>query len=104
MPYGRRAVAAGIGGVAVFALLGIAGARHSPTTFSLTARRAQEVSATVRFLDAFNGGHLGAARALLSANVAISDCDFERARVQQFHAWPQQRAGFAAGSPTPTAL
>jgi len=25
------------------------------------------------------------ARALLSANVAISDCDFEHARVQQFH-------------------
>ena len=43
------------------------------------------VSAAVRFVGAFNRRRLAEARALLSSDVAISDCNYERVRVEQFH-------------------
>jgi len=85
MPHARRALIAALGVASVLAPLGVAGADRSPATFSLTAAQAQEVSTTIRYLAAFNGRRLRDARALLSSNVAISDCDYTRVHVQEFH-------------------
>jgi hypothetical protein len=46
----------------------------------LTARQAREVSAVVRFVDAFNALRPAEAAALLAKDVVLSDCDYRRAR------------------------
>ncbi len=49
-----------------------------PTTFTLTARQASEVSVVVRFISAFNGRQLRAALALATPSIDVSDCDYRR--------------------------
>src|SRR6266487_1877418 len=49
-----------------------------PTTFTLSARQASEVSVVVRFISAFNGRHLRAALDLVTPSVDVSDCDYRR--------------------------
>jgi hypothetical protein len=68
-----------------------------PTTFTLNARQAEEVSAAVQFMDAFNRRQLRAALALLTRSVDVSDCDFRRVRAteargrRQVTKWLRQR-------------
>ena len=44
-----------------------------PTTFTLSARQAEEVSVAVRFIDAFNRRQLRVALALLTRSDDVSD-------------------------------
>jgi len=68
-----------------------------PTTFTLSARQAEEVSVTVRFIDAFNRRQLRAALALLTLSADVSDCDYRRVRAtevrgrRQVTTWLRQR-------------
>jgi hypothetical protein len=70
-----------------------------PTTFTLSARQAEEVSVAVRFIDAFNRRQLRAALALLTPTVDVSDCDYRRVRAtavrgrRQVTTWLRQRFG-----------
>jgi hypothetical protein len=70
---------------------------NPPTTFTLSARQADEVSVVVRFISAFKGRHLRAALALLTPNIDISDCDYRRVVAtevrgrRQVAAWLRQR-------------
>lgn len=68
-----------------------------PTTFTLSARQAEEVSVTVRFVGAFNQRQLRAALALLTRSADVSDCDYRRVRAteargrSQVTKWLRQR-------------
>jgi hypothetical protein len=68
-----------------------------PTTFTLSARQAEEVSVAVRFVQAFNQRQLRAALALLTRSADVSDCDYRRVRAiemrgrSQVTRWLRQR-------------
>lgn len=52
-----------------------------PLTFQTSAQQARMVATLVAFLDAYNSGRVEAALALLTDDVAISDCDYRAVRV-----------------------
>ncbi len=68
-----------------------------PTTFTLSARQAEEVSVAVQFVSAFNRRHLHAGLALLTPTVGVSDCDYRRVTAteargrRQVATWLRQR-------------
>jgi hypothetical protein len=67
--------------VALAAVVAVGAARSAttlrrPATFSLTRYQAEEVSALVRFLDAFNTRRLQDALATLHPSARIGDCDY----------------------------
>jgi hypothetical protein len=84
-------------------VLPAAGARQAkappvkPTTFTLTALQAAEVSVVAQFIAAYNARQLRKALALFTPDANASDCDYKNARGlkfggrQQVSRWLQQR-------------
>lgn len=66
-------------------------------TFSLTAQQAQEVTAFMEFIRAYNTGQLEEALALLDEHAGVSDCDYQAVKVILFRGksqaaeWLRQR-------------
>lgn len=77
-------VIAALAATSILALPAASADRGTPTTFSLSALQAEEVSVTVRFIAAFNGRRLGRALDLLTPRVSVSDCDYKNVRAVSF--------------------
>jgi limonene-1,2-epoxide hydrolase len=59
-------------------------AASPPQVFSLSSQQAEEVSAAVRFVNAFNARDLEGALALVASNAVVSDCDYRRVQPVSF--------------------
>jgi hypothetical protein len=59
-------------------------AASPPQAFSLSSQQAEEVSAAVRFVNAFNARDLEGALALVASNAVVSDCDYRRVQPVSF--------------------
>jgi hypothetical protein len=77
-------VIAALGATSILALPAASAERGTPSTFSVSARQAREVTVTVQFIAAFNGRRLGPALALLAPSVNVSDCDYKNERAVSF--------------------
>lgn len=75
-----------------FVVLGLGMAWEAPMqdtpvrneAFVLTGEQALEVAVFMNFIRAYNNGHLDEALALLSEDVAISDCDYREVKAVEF--------------------
>jgi hypothetical protein len=70
----------------------------TPLTFHNSAAQARMVATVVAFLDAYNGGHVEAALALMTEDASVSDCDYRTAsgviaaRTDAIRQWLKDRA------------
>lgn len=71
-------------------------------TFALTGEQVQEIAVFMDFMRAYKNGRLEAALALLSQDVAVSDCDYRAVTVILFRGKSQAPSGCATALPSMT--